>query len=573
MSNYSDLLARLQKKTGPINLSEIVELLEEQTLPENALGPGSVVRSVAGKLGETVSVRDFGAVGDGVTDNASAFALAVASGASLFVPAGLYLTSDDIDLTNFTGRYFVGAGKGVSEIRRTNKSGPVFTVGGSRIRVADLALGFDPASPPTASDTNAHGIKANGTLLKSSFHNLLIKSCYNSIDLNTSAGHNTEFKHIDCAGFVNGAVNKGLTGGYTQLAFDHIYMQNQNFGKSQASGTLAAVGSTTEVTLASTSSSVDDYYKGARLLVSGTKTAYILSYVGATKVATLVAQPRLASDWTTTTVSPGNAYVIDHLSETVSNPFLLQACNDVNIGCIATEWITLPTAATAPVNLSECNNVVLDCLRFEGVIWKAANGAAIQASGSTKVTLGSLQGNYSVLSTGFGAINWFLARMAAQATVAFRLVDLRSMFVVGTSVKHARSTGVRTVAPYGGAFFDQVFTDSSITPDPAQGSGTTYDNAGPAGQGAIRGLKMEASATWDIPSTAAGATSSTTVTVNGAQRGDRVRAVFSLDLGGLLLFAQVTAANTVTVRVYNPTGSPIDVGSGILYVEVDKVCG
>ena len=41
MSNYTDLIARLNKKTGPINLSEIVELLEEQTLPADALGPGS----------------------------------------------------------------------------------------------------------------------------------------------------------------------------------------------------------------------------------------------------------------------------------------------------------------------------------------------------------------------------------------------------------------------------------------------------------------------------------------------------------------------------------------------------
>lgn len=57
MSNYSDLLARLHKKTGPINLSEIVELLEEQTIPENALGPGSVATPIAG--GEIAAGEPF----------------------------------------------------------------------------------------------------------------------------------------------------------------------------------------------------------------------------------------------------------------------------------------------------------------------------------------------------------------------------------------------------------------------------------------------------------------------------------------------------------------------------------
>ena len=48
MSNYTDLISRLNKKTGPINLSEIVELLEEQTLPADALGPGSVASPIGG---------------------------------------------------------------------------------------------------------------------------------------------------------------------------------------------------------------------------------------------------------------------------------------------------------------------------------------------------------------------------------------------------------------------------------------------------------------------------------------------------------------------------------------------
>lgn len=96
MSNYTDLISRLNKKTGPLNLSEIVELLEEQTLPADALGPGSVERGVADKLGDVVSVKDFGAVGDGVTDDTAAFQASLNAAVTVCVPAGVYIVSQTI---------------------------------------------------------------------------------------------------------------------------------------------------------------------------------------------------------------------------------------------------------------------------------------------------------------------------------------------------------------------------------------------------------------------------------------------------------------------------------------------
>jgi hypothetical protein len=46
----------------------------------------SIARSLASKLSDTVSVRDFGAKGDGVTDDSSAFNAALASGVTVLVP-------------------------------------------------------------------------------------------------------------------------------------------------------------------------------------------------------------------------------------------------------------------------------------------------------------------------------------------------------------------------------------------------------------------------------------------------------------------------------------------------------
>jgi len=57
-------------------------------------GTGAVVTNVQAKLRETVSVKDFGAVGDGVTDDTAAIQAALDSGAGgVYLPEGTYLFS------------------------------------------------------------------------------------------------------------------------------------------------------------------------------------------------------------------------------------------------------------------------------------------------------------------------------------------------------------------------------------------------------------------------------------------------------------------------------------------------
>lgn len=64
-------------------------------------GTGAVSTTVQAKLRESVSVKDFGAVGDGVTDDTAAFNLALAASKTVFVPdttAGYLLSSSTITI-------------------------------------------------------------------------------------------------------------------------------------------------------------------------------------------------------------------------------------------------------------------------------------------------------------------------------------------------------------------------------------------------------------------------------------------------------------------------------------------
>lgn len=82
-----------------------------------ASGTGASQRTVLDKLSDVVSVKDFGAVGDGIiatgagTDNSSAFQAAInnsGANASIYVPPGIYKLSSQITIPS--GKTIFGAG-------------------------------------------------------------------------------------------------------------------------------------------------------------------------------------------------------------------------------------------------------------------------------------------------------------------------------------------------------------------------------------------------------------------------------------------------------------------------------
>lgn len=79
-------------------------------------GTGAVATDVQAKLREIVSVKDFGAVGDGVADDTNAIKNAIASNRTVHFPAGTYLITSHIVKSNLSNVALIGEGRGVSTI-------------------------------------------------------------------------------------------------------------------------------------------------------------------------------------------------------------------------------------------------------------------------------------------------------------------------------------------------------------------------------------------------------------------------------------------------------------------------
>jgi len=91
---------------------------------------GAVSTNVEDKLAQTVSVKDFGAVGDGVANDTAAINAALSASDSVFFPLGTYLTTGSHNITGKT-LYGVSRDDCIIKLSGSNTNASVFINGGS----------------------------------------------------------------------------------------------------------------------------------------------------------------------------------------------------------------------------------------------------------------------------------------------------------------------------------------------------------------------------------------------------------------------------------------------------------
>ena len=122
-------------------------------------GVGAVVTTVQSKLRETVSVKDFGAVGDGIADDTAAISACLLSAKTngtlrVFFPVGTYNVSTPIVLTLYRGLTLYGEGHAVGAtvgkctyIRYTGTTGNLLTMNNcAGIAISNIWFGYNNAS-------------------------------------------------------------------------------------------------------------------------------------------------------------------------------------------------------------------------------------------------------------------------------------------------------------------------------------------------------------------------------------------------------------------------------------------
>src|SRR5689334_19783771 len=112
--------------------AELIEIVQSSANVKTTLA------AIKNSPGSTANVKHYGAVGDGVTDDSTAFTNAIASGLPVEVPKGNYLVSAEFTLNN--GQCIFGYGRDSNIVTATNGSTTDLTVAYHILQLVDNCL-------------------------------------------------------------------------------------------------------------------------------------------------------------------------------------------------------------------------------------------------------------------------------------------------------------------------------------------------------------------------------------------------------------------------------------------------
>lgn len=143
--------------------------------------------------GAPINVLDFGAVGDGVTNDTDAIQSAIdelTSGGVLYFPNGTYAISDEL-IVNVAGITFIGDNRWSTQIKQLISNKKIFNITANFTNIQ--SLGFIYSNTPISGAT---AIYCSGSYC--TFENFIVRNSYIGIEFDTGvAGKVTDFEIFD----------------------------------------------------------------------------------------------------------------------------------------------------------------------------------------------------------------------------------------------------------------------------------------------------------------------------------------------------------------------------------------
>lgn len=478
------------------------------------------------------NVKDFGALGDGVTDDTAAIQAtidaALAGGGGVFIPAGTFVVTSPLDLCDITtGLYIRGANYGATKIygQTTNKA--VFEIIGSiYVTIENIMVrGHTVNTPMCAFWTGRSVAHSSSALLR--FNAVYCEGYFTTACWLNTGSESNYLK--ECLTYPSNAACKA------GILYDY---------RNAVSGILP-----THTTLTTTYDATLCHLDNCHLTCAATATAFQAVYVYAGN------GPRIDNCYL---VSYGGAAV--YLRGGCSNGLQINRCvvegntrthiirvtDDAtyNVPGKVTRMTLYAVGGSATVAAIECDTTttlrdssILNCTFLSNVIFGTLESCdfpqwAAYDGGATSMTVANAYNSFIGLNLG--------DTLTITGSVSNVIVDDSSA----------------AAQPY------------SFVKKPIK-IGTTYNGATLASISQV----LTASATWDVASLADGAAASTFVAITGVTTdGTWVcsASLSSITAAGWLISAYPYAGGVRAV-VMNKTGAPVDLASGTLRVVAIKV--
>lgn len=546
-------------------------------------GTAEYSRTVQAKLRETVSVKDFGAVGDGVTDDTAAIQAALDSGnQTIYFPDGVYMVDAVTGLVPSNNQSLILADN--AELQAITNSSDTYNVILLQQK-SNVVIRGGKITGDRATHTGTTGEFGMGIGLYEC-QDITIEDCYISQcwgdgiyvgddDADAGYGWSTNVIIKNCTIYKASRNGISITGGDNVQVIDcEISYSDRTNPKCGID--IEPIGSATDtvatnivikgcyfhhqtggIATAGTSGSI---INRQNLMISNNRFAYNNVHVGVGNLhKNVIVSNNLFEEW--------SAYA------GVSQQY--GATGDEVIGLVYT-GNTTRKYGTVQFGGVGCSQIVVSGNSF--------NGNRITINGGDDV---SIIGNTIVNPQGYGiyaaAGTTYTNLMIANNTISgneggetgnpgiyIRGGTPNECTIIGNTIRTDgvnQTTGIDCRVAGSLIVSNNLYNSGTSTSISAVTTGIVGYNIQNDGTYAPR----YATVTYDPPSLADGDGVTTTVTVAKAALGDFAAATFSNDLQGITLTAWVSAADTVSIRFQNESGGTVDLASGTLRVNVLQV--